>query len=52
MSIRVTTTYHPISPPTQLTSKLSEISTAGALAKSLGENKLYNDLKNVYNNLY
>ena len=51
MSIRVTTSRHIISPPPELTKTLSDISVAGGLAKSLGEERLYNDLKTAYNNL-
>lgn len=51
MAIRVTTNYHTIYPPAQLEEKLTQLSTAGAIAKILKQDKLYNDLKNAYNNL-
>ena len=51
MAISVTTNYHNIYPPTQLTKKLIEIASAGALAKLLEQEKLYNDLKSLYNNV-
>lgn len=51
MAISVTTNYHNIYPPTQLTEKLIEIAIAGALAKLLEQENLYNDLKSLYNNL-
>lgn len=51
MAIRVNTNYHTIYPPTELTDILNKMQIAGALAKALGEDKIYNDLKNAYNNL-
>ena len=51
MAIRVNTNYHTIYPPTELTDILNKMQIAGALAKSLGEDKIYNDLKGAYNNL-
>ncbi len=51
MAIRVTTNYHTIYSPTELNEKLNAIQIAGALAKCLGENKLYNQLKDTFNNL-
>ena len=40
MAISVTTNYHNIFPPTQLTQKLIEIASAGALAKLLEQEKI------------
>ncbi len=51
MSIKVTTNYHRISPPSEVTSRLSELAVLGAIAKNLEQEKLYDDLKNAYNNL-
>lgn len=51
MAISVTTNYHTIYPPTQLEEKLIQLAIAGAMAKILEQNKLYNDLKSAYNNL-
>ena len=48
MAFKVTTNYHTIYPPTQLTEKLAQLSTEGAIAKILKQDKLYNDLKNAY----
>ena len=48
MAIRVNTNYHTIYPPTELTDILNKMQIAGALAKSLGEDKIYNDLKGTY----
>lgn len=51
MAIRVTTNYHTVYPPAELENILNKMHVAGALAKALGEDKIYNDLKNAYNNL-
>lgn len=51
MAIRVTTNRHHIYPPTQLTERLISLTMAGAMAKVLEQDKLYNDLKNAFNSL-
>ena len=51
MAIRVTTNRHHIYPPTQLTERLNSLKMAAAMAKALGQDKLYNDLKNAFNSL-
>lgn len=47
----ITTNYHTISPPVELTNKLFELQRAGAYAKLLGEDNLYNQLKEAFNSL-
>lgn len=51
MAIGVTTNYHTIYSPQELNDKLQVLQFAGAYAKLLGENKLYNQLKETFNSL-
>lgn len=51
MAIRVNTNYHTISPPAELNDKLFELQQAGAEAKILGEDKIYNQLKDAFDSL-
>lgn len=51
MAIRVNTNYHTISPPAELNDKLFALQRAGAYAKLLGEDNLYNQLKEAFNSL-
>lgn len=51
MAIRVTTNYHTIYSPDELNRKLSTLQVAGVCAKLLGEDKLYNQLKDTFNSL-
>lgn len=48
MAIRVNTNYHTIYSPDELNSKLNKLQMAGALAKLLGEDKLYCQLKDSF----
>ncbi len=51
MAIRVTTNYHTITMPAELTDRLQKLQFAGAFAKRLGEDKIYNQLKDAFYNL-
>ena len=51
MAISVTTNYHTIYSPAELNEKLNTLQFAGAYAKLLGEDKLYNQLKETFNSL-
>ena len=46
--MRITTNYHTIYSPDELNSKLNKLQMAGALAKLLGEDKLYCQLKDSF----
>ena len=51
MAIRVTTNYHTITMPAELNDKLQKLQFAGACAKLLGEDNIYNQLKDVFYSL-
>lgn len=51
MAISVTTNYHTIYSPAELNEKLNTLQFAGVCAKLLGEDKLYNQLKDTFNSL-
>ena len=51
MAISVTTNYHTIYSPAELNEKLNTLQFAWAYAKLLGEDKLYNQLKETFNSL-
>ena len=48
MAIRVTTNYHTIYSPSELNNKLNKLQMAGAYAKLLGEDNLYNQFKDTF----
>ncbi len=48
MAIGVTTNYHTIYSPNELNDKLNKLQMAGAYAKLLGEDKLFNQLKDTF----
>ena len=51
MAIGVTTNYHTIYSPSELNNKLNKLQMAGAYAKLLGEDNLYNQLKDTFYSL-